>query len=151
MHHAIRLLGRRTVSAVLTAAGVAATVTGAGCRGFEQDAFWRDAVACGTAAQTLAAETGVDSGLTFTAGLRHDIGRLVLVGQLREAMAQALDWARLHDMPMHLAGPAPGRGRAWALLSPALWQRLQRTPVVCARVLTVSAQGVSALAGSLPP
>ncbi len=32
---------------------------------------------------------------------------------------------------------------------PALWQRLQRTHAGCARVLAVTDQGVSALAGSL--
>lgn len=213
VHDAISLLGRRTVAAVLTAAAVAASVDGAACRGFDQHAFWREAVACGIAAQTLAAEVGADSGLAFTAGLLHDLGRLVLVRQLPQAMAQAMDWARLHDLPLHVAehevlgidhaeagalvarhwqfppvlvaaiashhaadGLAGDPAHQWLcdlvqgadaiahaldlhhaenervpMLSPALWQRLQCTPVACARVLTVTEQGVSALAGSLAP
>lgn len=102
-HDAITLLGRRTVSAVLTAAAVSEAVRGAACRGFDAAAFWRESVACGIAAQTLAAEAGADSGLAFTAGLLHDFGRLVLVRQLPEAMAHVMDWARLHDQPLHLA------------------------------------------------
>jgi len=66
-------------------------------------AFWRTAVASGIAAQTLALELGVDSGLAFTAGLLHDLGRLVLVARLPAAMGQALAWARLHDQPLQMA------------------------------------------------
>jgi putative nucleotidyltransferase with HDIG domain len=100
---AIALLGRRTASAVLTGAAVSAIFHGLRCGDFDLDRFWREAFACGIAAQTLASERGADSGLAFTAGLLHDLGRLVLVCQLPEAMAQAMDWARLHDQPLHLA------------------------------------------------
>ena len=73
------------------------------CRGFDPGAFWREAFACGIAAQTWPPELGADSGLAFTAGLLHDFGRLVLVRHLPDAVAQAMDCARLHDQPLHLA------------------------------------------------
>ena len=128
-------------------------------------------------------------------------------------MAQAMDCARLHDMPMHVAehevlgidhaeagalvaqrwhfppalvaaiashhaadGLAADSAHQWLcdvvqgadaiahaldlhqaedervpMLSPALWQRLQLSPAGLARVLAVSEQGVSPLAGSLSP
>ena len=100
---AIALLGRRTTGAVLTAAAVTARFRTAHCPGFDLPVFWRTAVASGIAAQTLALELGVDSGLAFTAGLLHDLGRLVLVARLPAAMGQALAWARLHDQPLQLA------------------------------------------------
>jgi putative nucleotidyltransferase with HDIG domain len=103
VHEAITLLGRRTVSAVLTAAAVSSSFDDTRCRGFDLGAFWREAFACGIAAQTLATELGVDSGLAFTAGLLHDFGRLVLVRHLPDAEAQAMDVARLNDQPLHLA------------------------------------------------
>lgn len=103
MPDAIALLGRRTVGAVLTAAAVTARFRTAHCPGFDLPAFWRTSVASGIAAQTLALELGVDSGLAFTGGLLHDLGRLVLVSRLPAAMGQALAWARLHDQPLHLA------------------------------------------------
>ncbi len=100
---AIALLGRRTVGAVLTAAAVTSRFRTVRCPGFDLPAFWRTAVASGIAAQTLALELGVDSGLAFTAGLLHDLGRLVLVARLPAAMGQALAWARLHDQPLQMA------------------------------------------------
>ena len=99
----VALLGRRTVGAVLTAAAVTSRFRTARCPGFDLPAFWRTAVASGIAAQTLALELGVDSGLAFTAGLLHDLGRLVLVARLPAAMGQALAWARLHDQPLQMA------------------------------------------------
>jgi putative nucleotidyltransferase with HDIG domain len=211
VHDAITLLGRHTVAAVLTAAAVSASFDGARCRGFDLGAFWRESLACGIAAQTLAGELGVDSGLAFTAGLLHDFGRLVLVLHLPDAVTQAMDCARLHDQPLHLAehavlgmdhaeagalvaqhwrfppamvaamaghhgaqGAASDPAHQWLVdvvqgadaivhaldlhhaedervptLAPALWQRLQLTPASCARVLAVTEQGVSSLAGSL--
>lgn len=103
MADAIALLGRRTVGAVLTASAVTARFREARCPGFDLPAFWRTSVASGIAAQTLALELGVDSGLAFTGGLLHDLGRLLLVSRLPAAMAQALAWARLHDQPLQVA------------------------------------------------
>jgi putative nucleotidyltransferase with HDIG domain len=103
VHDAIALLGRRTAGAMLTAAAVTARFRTAHCPGFDLPAFWRTAVASGIAAQTLALELGVDSGLAFTGGLLHDLGRLVMVARLPAAMGQALAWARLHDQPLEVA------------------------------------------------
>jgi HD-like signal output (HDOD) protein len=133
------------------------------------------------------------------------------VRHLPDAVAQAMDCARLHDQPLHLAehevlgldhaeagalvaqhwrfppamvaaiaghhgtqGLASDPAHQWLVdvvqgadaivhaldlhhaddervpaLAPALWQRLQLSPASCARVLAVTEQGVSSLAGSL--
>lgn len=100
---AVQLLGRRTTSAVVTAAAVCGQFRAVHCPGFSLPAFWRTATASGIAAQTLALELGVDSGLAFNGGLLHDLGRLLLVSRLPAAMGQALTWARLHDQPLQVA------------------------------------------------
>ena len=103
LHDAVLLLGRHTLGTVLTAAAVLGQFDRAACPGFDLQRFWREALACGIAAQALALELGTDDGLAFTAGLLHDLGRLVLVVHLPAAMAQALAWARLQDLPLHAA------------------------------------------------
>lgn len=49
--------------------------------GFHYRAFWAHGMACGLAAELLAREHREPEGVAFTAGLIHDIGRLVLASQ----------------------------------------------------------------------
>lgn len=44
-------------------------------------AFWRHKLVCATLSRHLAAEAGARTELAYMAGLMHDVGRLVLVGQ----------------------------------------------------------------------
>jgi putative nucleotidyltransferase with HDIG domain len=56
--------------------------------------FWKHSIACGVFARALAGETGeADEERFFTAGLLHDIGRLVLYKQLPLASRRALSRA----------------------------------------------------------
>jgi putative nucleotidyltransferase with HDIG domain len=48
---------------------------------FHYRAFWSHGMACGLAAELLAREHREPEGVAFTAGLIHDIGRLVLASQ----------------------------------------------------------------------
>lgn len=48
---------------------------------FNYRAFWSHGMACGLAAELLAREHREPEGVAFTAGLIHDIGRLVLASQ----------------------------------------------------------------------
>jgi len=75
---AVNMLGRGTLSALLTAAAVTAQFAPGRCPGIDLSAFWRHALATAIAAQALAAETGFDEEVAFTTGLLHDIGRLAL-------------------------------------------------------------------------
>lgn len=61
----------------------------------DMDRFWRHALACGVGARVLASmhgEANVEA--CFLAGLLHDVGRLVLLQELPEAMGQAMALAR---------------------------------------------------------
>lgn len=103
LHDAVLLLGRQKLGLVLTAAAVIDRFDAAACPGFDLTGFWRESLACATAAQALAMELGADDGLAFTTGLLHDLGRLVLALLLPAATAQALAVARGRDQPLHWA------------------------------------------------
>jgi putative nucleotidyltransferase with HDIG domain len=87
---AITVLGMRTVRTVVTAAALIGSFDPPVCEGFDFDLFWRHAVATAVAAKLLAAELGADTEAAFTAGLLHDIGRLVLASSVPERYAQVL-------------------------------------------------------------
>jgi putative nucleotidyltransferase with HDIG domain len=102
LHDAVLKLGRQKLGMVMTATAVIDRFNAAACPGFDLMAFWREAMACAMAAQALAVELGTDDDLAFTAGLLHDLGRLVLAVHLPTIAAQALTLARLHDLPLHV-------------------------------------------------
>jgi HD-like signal output (HDOD) protein len=61
------------------------------------DEFWRHAIGCAVAARALADEQGLDEASAFSAGLLHDVGRLVLDSLYPTEMVQAVQWAQQHD------------------------------------------------------
>jgi HD-like signal output (HDOD) protein len=61
----------------------------------DMDRFWQHALACGVGARVLSSmhgEANVEA--SFLAGLLHDVGRLVLLQELPEAMREAMALAR---------------------------------------------------------
>lgn len=63
--------------------------------------FWEHAIGCGVVAAELAQHTGVvDTEAAFTAGLLHDVGRVVLMEQLGERYAGVVDQARALNLPL---------------------------------------------------
>lgn len=68
-----------------------AVVSGANCFKLpkpvrlDMDRLWRHSVTVAFAAQFVAEDTGLDSGLLFTAGILHDLGKVVLAGVKAEA------------------------------------------------------------------
>jgi putative nucleotidyltransferase with HDIG domain len=97
---AIQLLGRRTLSATLTAATLTAQFTDLSCAGFDFDGFWRHALGTALAAEGIARMRVLDEEVAFTAGLLHDIGRLALVAHFPREMAAVLGVAAERDMPL---------------------------------------------------
>jgi putative nucleotidyltransferase with HDIG domain len=87
-----------------------AVVSGAYCfksqesGGLDADQLWRHSVTAAFAAQFIAEDAGLDSGLLFTAGILHDLGKLVLAGVQTGASAmpvagtvpenEGLNWER---------------------------------------------------------
>lgn len=68
--------------------------------------FWRHSIGCAVAARHVAATTGHDTSTAFTAGLLHDMGRLVAESHYPDAMAEAQEWAMAQDIPTAAAEEA---------------------------------------------
>lgn len=79
---AIGILGFRTVRSVVTTAGLMQSMGGTGVDAPDLQPFWRHAIGAAVCARELAPFLRINADHAYTAGLLHDIGRLVLVTQL---------------------------------------------------------------------
>jgi putative nucleotidyltransferase with HDIG domain len=72
--------------------------------GFDLDLFWGHSVAVAVASEALAKKTlGAKPEDAFTAGILHDIGRLVLRQEMPREFADAVRLARLGECSLHEA------------------------------------------------
>jgi putative nucleotidyltransferase with HDIG domain len=78
----VSLVGSRTKS-----------MEGAG-KGLNVDQLWRHSVSAAVGASVVAEDAGQTKAVAFTAGLLHDIGKLVLASSEKEAYARAIQKAR---------------------------------------------------------
>ncbi len=97
IQQAITFLGFQTVRNLITAAAVTGCFGAGRCAGFNDKAFWRHSIATAVCARVLARRMRFNQDYAFTAGLLHDIGRLVLVSTYPERYAEALAWRVAHD------------------------------------------------------
>lgn len=95
---AINVLGLRQLGTLVVAAALNAQLGTLGARSREMQVFWRHSIACGVAARHLARLQGWNEAVAFTAGLLHDIGRLVVDSHYPDRAAQVMAWAKTHDM-----------------------------------------------------
>lgn len=79
IQQAITYLGFQTTRNLITAAAVTGCFPSGLCPGFNDKAFWRHSIATAACARSLARRMRFNQDVAFTAGLLHDIGRLVLV------------------------------------------------------------------------
>lgn len=86
---AMRVIGTRNTRDLAIAAASRALIPVPAGTGFEADAFWRHSCATAVCARELAAASGQDPELAFTAGLLHDFGRLVMVAGFPELFEQS--------------------------------------------------------------
>ena len=100
IRQAISVLGLRSVSTLLTAAAVTDCFPRAACRGFDLRGYWRHGVAVALCARQLARRSGLDADVAFTAGLLHDLGRLVLATLEPTALDDAYRHRTAHDCQM---------------------------------------------------
>ena len=63
-------------------------------KGVDVEVLWRHSVAAAVSASEVAAEAGETKAVAFTAGLLHDIGKLVLASAEREAYARLIRRAK---------------------------------------------------------
>lgn len=82
---ALVVLGLRAVRTLVTGAAVAAHFQTLAVAGYDQHAFWLHSAGTALCARALARELGANTENAFTAGLLHDIGRLILAARFPEA------------------------------------------------------------------
>lgn len=92
IQQAITYLGFRTTRNLITAAAVTGCFPSGRYPGFDDKAFWRHSIATAACARALARRMRFNQDVAFTAGLMHDIGRLVLVTRYPEAYGEVLAW-----------------------------------------------------------
>lgn len=97
IQQAITFLGFQTTRNLITAAALTGCFAEGQCAGFDDKAFWRHSIATAACARVLARRMRFNQDYAFTAGLLHDIGRLVLVSTYPERYSEALAWRAAHD------------------------------------------------------
>ena len=100
IQQAITYLGFQTTRNLITAAAVTGCFTHAKCAGFDDKAFWRHSIATAACAKVLARQMRLNQDYAFTAGLLHDIGRLVLVTCFPQHFQRVLEYRAAHDCYM---------------------------------------------------
>ncbi len=97
LRDAVHLLGRRTLSSLLTVALLASQVEARAGAPLSTAAFWRHALGAAFAARGIAEALHLDAELAFVTGLLHDIGRLTLVAHFPRELRAAIQLAQGTD------------------------------------------------------
>jgi putative nucleotidyltransferase with HDIG domain len=100
IQQAITLLGVANVRDLITAAAISGIFPENQCPGFNFRAFWKHSIGAAICAKLLARYVHVNSDYAFTAGLLHDIGRLVLVTRFPENYAAVIAYRKANDCYM---------------------------------------------------
>jgi putative nucleotidyltransferase with HDIG domain len=105
VREAVVMLGFKQVRQVSVGASMMNAFKRTGVNdGFDLDLFWGHSVAVAVAAEAMAKKTlGAKPEDAFTAGILHDIGRLVLRQVLPEKFGEAVQLARMGECPLHEA------------------------------------------------
>ncbi len=98
IQQAITFLGFQTTRNLITAAAVTGCFAHGQCAGFDERAFWRHSIATAACCKMIARRVHFSQDIAFTAGLLHDIGRLVLVSTFAADYQRVLDYRRAHDV-----------------------------------------------------
>ena len=97
VRQAITYLGFQATRNLIKAVAVTRCFADRGCAGFDHEAFWRHSIASAICAKALARHVRFHQDYAFTAGLLHDIGRLVLVSCFPRHYEAVLAWRASHD------------------------------------------------------
>ena len=97
---ACMVLGFHTTRNIVMAAGVMSEFDTAHFQRLDLKALWQHSLGCGIAAKVLAKKTGLDPEQAFSAGLLHDIGKMVLNIFYSEDYTKVLDYRDEHDCPL---------------------------------------------------
>ncbi|HEX8601876.1 MAG TPA: HDOD domain-containing protein [Pseudoduganella sp.] len=97
IQQAITYLGFQTARNLITAAALTGCFPESRCSGFSHPAFWRHSLATAICAKELARHVRFNQDYAFTAGLLHDVGRLVLASCFPDHYAQVIAWRGARD------------------------------------------------------
>lgn len=97
VQQALTFLGFQTTRNLITAAAVTGCFPQGRCPGFDDKAFWRHSIATAVCCQIIARRVRYSQDIAFTAGLLHDIGRLVLVTSFPEPYAHVMAYQKAND------------------------------------------------------
>lgn len=103
LDRAITLLGLETVAALVAIVQVFSAQKTGGARGFSISTLWSHSIKTGVLAKAIATAENQPQGTideSFTAGLLHDVGRLVLAVSLPEAYERSLALASETGRPI---------------------------------------------------
>ena len=96
--HAVIILGHDTLNGILTAASIIETLNRT-AHVPDPARFWVHSFGCAAIAKRIASLTGGDGGEYFTAGLVHDVGKVILLGYFNEEYMNVEEYKREHDVP----------------------------------------------------
>ena len=97
IQQAISLIGVSGVRNLVVAAAIKGSFPECHCRGFDFNVFWRHSIAVAVCAKVLARHLQLNQDYAYTAGLLHDIGRLVLVTRFTPEYEQVIALRAAHD------------------------------------------------------
>lgn len=97
IQQAITFLGFQTTRNLITAAAVTGCFAQGQCAGFDDKAFWRHSIAAAACCKVIARRVRFNQDYAFTAGLLHDIGRLVLVSAFTREYEQVMAYKQAND------------------------------------------------------
>ncbi|MCX8157049.1 MAG: HDOD domain-containing protein [Verrucomicrobiae bacterium] len=119
---ALQVLGTETTKSLLLLAHSFSYFENINSRDFSVEGLWRHSLAVGRLAEALAREEGAEARVVseaFTAGLLHDLGKLVLAANLPEEYSRAMRLAREQSLS-HCAAEEQVIGASHAEVGAAL-------------------------------
>lgn len=94
---ALVVLGLRAVGTLVTAAAIVRHCQALAATSEDQRTFWRHCGGTAICARVLARRVGISPESAYTAGLLHDLGRLILMARFPRAFAEILTYRAAHD------------------------------------------------------
>lgn len=105
VQEAVMVIGFSSLRGLVTAAALVNSFP-SGENAFDGRHFWQHSIEVGGCAKALAKRLGTDTEIAFTAGLLHDIGRLVLGVYFYDEFLRVLDYRKNNGVSMLAAEQA---------------------------------------------
>jgi putative nucleotidyltransferase with HDIG domain len=97
LQQAVGLLGIRNVKNLILTTTLVNSFPTSRCRNFDFEAYWRHSIATAICAELISRTLRMKHNFAFTAGLLHDIGRLVLVTRCPTEYEQVIAYRKQQD------------------------------------------------------